>query len=200
MKQSTITILRGMHSHHVGAYFKIYHLCKEMSVAQIEAENIAQHLASYFIPHNVSMRDAKIQQEALAIDVALTALEKVNLLSYELDRIVIHELYKEPRNKDLMGQLDGCWDEWIDYKTKVSKTPYKSAKSEYMAYSTLMRDCSNDHDLAKRVIVNAIGRQWVGFNVDVYLEQQSKLKKQSNESDKIGRITRADLYEWIDKE
>ena len=88
----------------------------------------------------------------------------------------------------------------MEYKTKVSKTPYKSAKSEYMAYSTLMRDCKNDHNLAQQVIVNAIGRQWVGFNVDVYLDQQSKLKNQSNDSSKIGRISRQDLYEWIDKE
>jgi hypothetical protein len=146
------------------------------------------------------MREAKIQQEALALDVAFTSLEKANLVKYEVDQIVVNELYKEPRNKDLVGKLEGCWDEWIEYKTKVSKTSYKSAKSEYMAYSTLMRDCNNDHDLAKQVIVNAIGRQWVGFNVDVYLEQQSKLKNQSNDSSKIGRISRQDLYEWIDKE
>jgi len=170
MKKDAINKLRGMHSHHVGVY------------------------------PGISMREAKIQQEALALDVAFTSLEKANLVKYEVDQIVVHELYKEPRNKDLVGKLDGYWDEWIEYKTNVSKTPYKSAKSEYMAYSTLMRDCNNDHDLAQQVIVNAIGRQWVGFNVDVYLEQQSKLKNQSNDSSKIGRISRQDLYEWIDKE
>lgn len=200
MKQSTITILRGMHSHHVGAYFKIYHLCREMNVAQIEAENIAQHLASYFIPHNVSMRYAKIQQEALALDVALTALEKVNLAFYELDRIVINELYKKPieRNEKLIDALGGVWSEWIEYKQ--SNKPYKTAKTELIAYNQLMKSCSNDEQLASSVILNAISRQWVGFNVDVYLEQQSKLKNQSNDSDKIGRISRQDLQQWIDKE
>ncbi len=200
MKKDAINKLRGMHSHHVGVYFKLYYLCKDNQVAEIMSDNIALHIASIFINPGISMREAKIQQEALALDVAFTSLEKANLVKYEVDQIVVHELYKEPRNKDLVGKLDGYWDEWIEYKTNVSKTPYKSAKSEYMAYSTLMRDCNNDHDLAKQVIVNAIGRQWVGFNVDVYLEQQSKLKNQSNDSSKIGRISRQDLYEWIDKE
>jgi hypothetical protein len=200
MKKDVINKLRGMHSHHVGAYFKIYHLCREMNVAQIEAENIAQHLASYFIPHNVSMRYAKIQQEALALDVALTALEKVNLVFYELDRIVINELYKKPieRNEKLIDALGGVWSEWIEYKQ--SNKPYKTAKTELIAYNQLMKSCSNDEQLASSVILNAISRQWVGFNVDVYLEQQSKLKNQSNDSSKIGRISRQDLYEWIDKE
>lgn len=200
MKKESVMKLRGMHSHHVGAYFKLYHLCKENAVSEIYSENIAIHIASIFIAPGISMREAKVQQEALALDVAFTALEKANLIKYELDSVRVNELYKEDRNKDLIGHLDGCWDEWIEYKTNVSKTAYKSAKSEYMAYSTLMRDCGNDHDLAKQVIVNAIGRQWVGFNVDVYLEQQSKLKKQSNDTSKIGRISRQDLYEWIDKE
>jgi hypothetical protein len=187
MKKDAINKLRGMHSHHVGVYFKLYYLCKDNQVAEIMSDNIALHIASVFINPGISMREAKIQ-------------EKANLVKYEVDQIVVNELYKEPRNKDLVGHLDGCWDEWVEYKTNVSKTSYKSAKSEYMAYSTLMRDCNNDHDLAKQVIVNAIGRQWVGFNVDVYLEQQSKLKNQSNDSSKIGRISRQDLYEWIDKE
>ena len=200
MKKDAINKLKSMHSHHVGVYLKLYYLCKDNKVGEIFSDNIALHIASIFINPGISMREAKIQQEALALDVAFTALEKANLIKYEVDQIVVHELYKEPRNKDLIGKLDGYWDEWIEYKTKVSKTPYKSAKSEYMAYSTLMRDCKNDHDLAQQVIVNAIGRQWVGFNVDVYLDQQSKLKNQSNDSSKIGRISRQDLYEWIDKE
>jgi hypothetical protein len=200
MKKDAINKLRGMHSHHVGVYFKLYYLCKDNQVAEIMSDNIALHIASMFINPGISMREAKIQQEALALDVAFTSLEKANLVKYEVDQIVVNELYKEPRNKDLVGKLEGCWDEWIEYKTKVSKTSYKSAKSEYMAYSTLMRDCNNDHDLAKQVIVNAIGRQWVGFNVDVYLEQQSKLKNQSNDTSKIGRISRQDLQQWIDKE
>jgi hypothetical protein len=200
MKLSTINALRGMHSHHVGVYFKLYYLCKEYKVAEIISDNIALHIASIFIRPGVSMRDAKVQQEALTLDVAFTALEKVNLLTYNEHQIVLTELYKEPRHKDMIGLLDGCWDEWIDYKTNVSKTPYKSGKSEYTAYSILMRDCSNDSELAKKVIINAIGRQWVGFNVDVYLEQQSKLKTQTNDSDKIGRINRQDLQQWIDSE
>lgn len=200
MKKDAINKLRGMHSHHVGVYFKLYYLCKDNQVAEIMSDNIALHIASIFINPGISMREAKIQQEALALDVAFTSLEKASLIKYEVDQIVVNELYKEPQNKDLVGKLAGYWDEWVEYKTKVSKTPYKSAKSEYMAYSTLMRDCNNDHDLAQQVIVNAIGRQWVGFNVDVYLEQQSKLKNQSNDSSKIGRISRQDLQQWIDKE
>lgn len=200
MKKDVINKLRGMHSHHVGVYFKLYYLCKENKVAEIISDNIALHIASILISPGISMREAKVQQEALTLDVAFTALEKANLLTYNEHQIVVTELYKEPRHQDMIGLLDGCWDEWIDYKTNVSKTPYKSGKSEYMAYSILMRDCTNDSELAKKVIINAIGRQWVGFNVDVYLEQQSKLKNQTHDTDKIGRISRQDLQQWIDSE
>jgi hypothetical protein len=158
------------------------------------------HIASIFISPGVSMRDAKVQQEALALDVAFTALEKANLINYQIDSVIVHELYVNPltRNETLKGALDGAWDDWVEYK-KDNK-PYKTAKTELIAYNQLMKSCSNDEQLASSVILNAISRQWVGFNVDVYLEQQSKLKNQSNDSDKIGRISRQDLYEWIDKE
>lgn len=209
MKQTTITTLRGMHSHHVGAYFKIYHLCKDRQVSELWADNIAVYLADVFISDNVSMRHAKVQQEALAIDVALTALEKVNLLSYNEDKIVISELYKKPqeRNEKLTEVLDGVWNEWIVYKQ--TNKPYKTARTELIAFNHLMKSCKNDEKLAKDVILNAIARQWMGLNADVCIRQWkdasetfSKLapltKLIKEKHDKIGRIDRQDLQEWIE--
>jgi len=205
MKQTTITTLRGMHSHHVGVYFKLYYLCQEHKLHEIYAENIAVHIASVFIPIQVSMREAKVQQEALALDVALTALEKANLITYQEDHVLVHDLNKVkkvkevveiPKNEKLIGVLGGLWDEWMEYK-KTNK-PYKSPRTELIAFNQLMKACSNDEQLASNVILNAISRQWLGLNVDVYLQQQSKLKSETNDTSKIGRINRQDLYEWID--
>ena len=211
MKKDAINKLRGMHSHHVGVYFKLYYLCKDNQVAEIMSDNIALHIASIFINPGISMREAKIQQEALALDVAFTALEKANLVKYEVDQIVVHELYKAPqsRNEKLREALGGTWNEWIEYKQ--SNKPYKTAKTETIAYNQLMKACENDERLAADVVLNAIACQWMGLNADICIRRWNDAKETFNklapitkvikeQNDKIGRISRQDLYEWIDKE
>jgi hypothetical protein len=215
MKKELVMKLRGMHSHHVGAYFKLYHLCKENGIFQIYSENIAMHIASIFISPRVSMRDAKVQQEALALDVAFTALEKANLINYHIDSVVVHELYVNPisRNETLKGALDGAWDDWVEYK-KDNK-PYKTAKTEMIAYNQLMKAVKNNIDKAKHCIESAISSQWQGLHPDISLRRlkeaqenlnymQPALKKineiKAKQNDKIGRINREDLQQWIDSD
>ena len=216
MKVSTINALRGMHSHHVGVYFKLYYLCQEHKLHEIYAENIAVHIASVFIPLQVSMRDAKVQQEALALDVALTALEKANLITYQEDHVLVHDLNKVkkvkevveiPKNEKLIGLLGGAWDEWMEYK-KTNK-PYKTPRTELIAYNQLMKACSNDEKIAADVVLNAISCQWMGLNPEICINRWEEAKKivsklapqlQSikDNHDKIGRINRQDLQEWIE--
>lgn len=221
MKVSTINALRGMHSHHVGVYFKLYYLCQEHKLHEIYAENIAVHIASVFIPLQVSMRDAKVQQEALALDVALTALEKANLITYQEDHVLVHDLNKVkkvkevveiPKNEKLIGLLGGAWDEWMEYK-KTNK-PYKTPRTELIAYNQLMKACNNDEKIAADVILNAISCQWIGLHPHISLNKlkqaqedlnyiQPALKKINEikaQNDKIGRINRDDLQKWIDED
>lgn len=218
MKPSTINALRGMHSHHVGVYFKLYHLCHEHKIHEIYAENIAVHIASVFIPLNVSMRDAKVQQEALTLDIALTALEKANLMTYQEDHVLVHDLNKvkkvkeivvAPRNEKLVGALGGTWDEWIEYK--LTNKPYKTARTELITYNQLLKACNNDEKIAADVVLNAISCQWIGLNADICIKRWKEAKETLNklapitksirdQHDKIGRISRQDLQQWIDSE
>jgi len=215
MKKDAINKLRGIHSHHVGVYFKLYYLCKENKVAEIISDNIALHIASIFISPGISMREAKVQQEALALDVAFTALEKANLINYQIDSVVVHELYVNPitRNESLKGALDGAWDDWVEYKR--DNKPYKTAKTELIAYNQLMKAVKNSTDKAKHCIESAISSQWQGLHPDISLRKlkeaqenlnymQPALKKineiKAKQNDKIGRISRQDLQQWIDSE
>ena len=213
MKKNTVSILRGMHSHHVGVYFKIYHLLKDRKQSELIADDICMALADIFIPYQTSMRLAKVSQEALALDTALTSLEKHGLIMYEQDRILVHDLYIKPlqRNQSLIGALDGAWDEWIEYKQ--DNKPYKTAKTELIAYNQLMKVVGNSSEKAKYCIHTAISYQWQGLNPEIAMRKLkeanenlqyispsikkiNEIKQQQN--DKIGRINREDLQQWID--
>jgi hypothetical protein len=216
MKRNTIAILRGMHSHHVGAYFKIYHLLKDRKQSELKAEEICITIADAFIPAGISMRQAKVSQEAIALDTALTSLEKHGLLIYEQDRILLHELYVKPitRNETLKGALDGAWDDWIEYKEH--NEPYKTAKSELIAYNRLMKSLNDNTENAKYCIETAISRQWKGINPEIGLVIRKKANenlqyigraynkinelKAQYDTNKIGRINRDDLQKWIDED
>jgi hypothetical protein len=214
MKRNTIAILRGMHSHHVGAYFKIYHLLKDRKQSELKTEEICITIADAFIPAGISMRQAKVSQEAIALDTALTSLEKHGLLIYEQDRILLHELYVKPitRNETLKGALDGAWDDWIEYKQ--DNKPYKTAKTELIAYNQLIKSVQNNKGKAQYCISSAIGSQWIGLHPHISLNKlkqaqedlnyiQPALKKINeikSQHDKIGRINRDDLQKWIDED
>jgi hypothetical protein len=215
MKRNTIAILRGMHSHHVGAYFKIYHLLKDRKQSELKAEEICITIADAFIPAGISMRQAKVSQEAIALDTALTSLEKHGLLIYEQDRILLHELYVKPitRHESLKGALDGAWDDWMEYKQ--DNKPYKTAKTELIAYNQLIKVVGKSIEKAKYCIESAISSQWQGLNPNISLRKlknaNENLKylspaiKKINElkgeqHDKIGRINRDDLQKWIDED
>lgn len=213
MKKNTVSILTGMHSHHVGVYFKIYHLLKDRKQWELSAEEICLSVADAFIPLDVSMRQAKVSQEAIALDTAFTSLEKHGLIIYEQDRILVHELYIKPlqRNQSLVGAIDGAWDEWIEYKQ--DNKPYKTAKTELIAYNQLMKVIDNSSEKAKYCIHTAISYQWQGLNPDIAMRKLKEanenlqyispaIKKineiKQQQHDKIGRINREDLQQWID--
>ena len=202
-----------MHSHHVGVYFKIYHLLKDRKQWELSAEEICLTVADAFIPLDVSMRQAKVSQEAIALDTAFTSLEKHGLIIYEQDRILVHELYIKPlqRNQSLVGAIDGAWDDWIEYKHE--NKPYKTAKTELIAYNQLMKVVGKSIEKAKYCIESAISSQWQGLNPEISLrrlknanenlhyiqpalEKINQIKQQQH--DKIGRINRDDLQQWID--
>ena len=215
MKKSTVSILRGMHSHHVGAYFKIYHLLKDRQQSELIADDICMALADIFIPYQTSMRLAKVSQEALALDTALTSLEKHGLVIYEMNKIVLKELYVKPitRNESLKGALDGAWDEWMEYKQ--DNKPYKTARTELIAYNQFIKVVGQSIEKAKYCIESAISSQWQGLNPEISLRKlknaNENLKylspaiKKINElkgeqHDKIGRINREDLQKWIEQD
>lgn len=136
---------------------------------------------------------------AADVDKALTHLEQKELIIYDEDCVIIKALQGNTTNPDLIGKLDGMWDEWLRYR-KTMKRNYIDHISEQRQYDKLIAECVGDSELAKNVLANAIARKWQGWNTAVYLEEQNKIKAQhenGTKQDTIGRISRSELEQWI---
>jgi hypothetical protein len=143
--------------------------------------------------------------ETTGFDNELSELEQIGLIRYSLHIVSVKAL--EPVNQranDLIGQLDGVWDEWVRYKAEVKKSAYKTAISEQRMFEQCIREANGDKETVKNALVHSMAHGWHGPNIDVYIKkvvnnQNSKHEQQSSTS-KIGRIASSEIERFINED
>lgn len=190
MKGKLNESLRACSYEAIGVYTYLANYCYRLNLHSIVSEDV---LVIDFIN---SIKPAPY------LDRVLIELEAVGLVIYGPYSIIIKELVpKEVRDHSLDDALGGVWLAWVEYKATEKKSAYKSAISERRAYDLLLREVNGDENLAAGALINAMAMGWHGSNTDVYLRRLNNTKNQSknesNQSNKLGRIDRDQLTDWL---